>query len=194
MVIGSVMYKLPENAKANSDTTRLWRMAHGIVMSLACIAAGVGFWAIYSNHVNLGQSQLGLDVNPATNEYINPWSKIIHVFVGYAVLLLLFFNLCMGLMKYVGLSSMKFDLISRTKNHANQGRVLLLLGGANVAIVLQAFPAVVLPTRTFWLLEAAFLGISLLAISITMGGSAKAREVVHPHLEEQTSSAEYGRL
>lgn len=182
MVIASVLYAFnsiwPGHLAKNRANTRL---AHGLLGTLSCIAAVVGYGCIYKNHIVQKQSQFGFDPN-------NPMGKRVHALLGYVVLLWLLLQMVVGWSKFMELRQGRLSYIG----HALSGKNLVVLTGVNIATVLTSLQTP-LGTTKFWSLVVGVLLVSCSAWLIAERKKAvAAREFVQT--EEEEGPMMYKRL
>lgn len=149
------------NTTLTSDRS-LARLTHGVVQTVALLAAVVGYYCMYHQHsVVMPSSQFGLDPG-------NTKVRIAHVWLGYVVIIGILVQGCQGWLKYANL--LKYRL------HPRFGTLLVVLAGVNVAMILSSM--LVVPSYVYWLVQGSILGASVLAALIACGyGKADAREL-----------------
>eukprot|EP00929_Paragymnodinium_shiwhaense_P100664 TRINITY_DN63174_c0_g1_i3.p1 TRINITY_DN63174_c0_g1~~TRINITY_DN63174_c0_g1_i3.p1 ORF type:complete len:230 (+),score=28.30 TRINITY_DN63174_c0_g1_i3:117-806(+) len=126
------------------------RPLHRFVMSLAAIVALLGYLAIFMAHLPKGQF-LGYDFKTGA---FKPWRKLVHIYLGYTVLLAMVAQAVMGFLKLQALDS------SGAKSftfHGQLGKSIIFLGSANIAIA-----------ASFWMWSAAYAW-SVAAVALLCG-------------------------
>lgn len=98
MTIGRWSY-VGDSAWAGDAWSR--RRIHGAFMTLAAAAMLMGYLCIFQAHLPNKQF---LGYNFETHTWVRDWKRIVHVYLGYTVILLVLFQILLGLCKYARLS------------------------------------------------------------------------------------------
>lgn len=173
MVIGASTYSMSSTVATDAPgkLREKTRMIHGVVQSLACLLAIIGYMCIFRNHQIQGASQFGLDPG-------NSMTLKAHVFLGYIVVASILMQGFTGWRKWSGARSGKMV----HTEHPLMGRLIVLLAGINITIILTTFQ---LSEPTFLALVLGVVGTSVVAVYLASpaGKATSARE----HNEEVTS-------
>mmetsp|Transcript_42358 Transcript_42358/g.76880 ORF Transcript_42358/g.76880 Transcript_42358/m.76880 type:complete len:245 (+) Transcript_42358:131-865(+) len=174
----SVIITLNSNldVDGSTDTTRKKaRIMHGAMMSVAVIAALIGYWCIFKNHALMGQSQFGLDPG-------NPPARTAHAMFGYLLIFCLLLQASQGIAKFIKLEGVQNSFLAKfgsyVPDHAFRGKLLLPLMALNAAVILTVMPG--MSSYEFVALEGGLLGSSALSSWLAGKRPVRARE---PHEE-----------
>eukprot|EP00403_Amphidinium_massartii_P024019 CAMPEP_0178408678 /NCGR_PEP_ID=MMETSP0689_2-20121128/20066_1 /TAXON_ID=160604 /ORGANISM="Amphidinium massartii, Strain CS-259" /LENGTH=240 /DNA_ID=CAMNT_0020029787 /DNA_START=89 /DNA_END=811 /DNA_ORIENTATION=+ len=172
-VSASVTYVLSSSLQPqwSLESRKKARVLHGMLMSLALVAAIVGYYCIFENHAEMGASQFGLDPG-------NPPARVVHAMAGHFLVLCMILQAYQGLAKFIKLQGVQSELLAKLGSivpaHALRGKVLVPLMGLNAAIVVTVMPG--MTTLQFATMEGGLLGASLLAAWLAGQRPASARE------------------
>lgn len=116
MVVGSAVYK---GAKTRPQV----RILHGIIQTLAFLAACIGYYGIYKQHELGGKRQF--HIWPLNN------AKTIHVLIGYVVLAGMIMQVCQGWARKL---KMDAGVFTKYLTHPYQGQAVFVFAGGNILL------------------------------------------------------------
>ena len=115
-------------APGESDR-KVRRSRHGLIQTIAALFVLAGYACIFSAHAKKGQSQFALGDDETT-------SRILHVWIGYIVILGVLLQIAVGAFKYARLLSAS---VKTAKWHGKVGRWVYFFGICNVSIAVGSW-------------------------------------------------------